>query len=785
MKLRWSTLALALIPALATTAHAAAPLLEPAEAPTSEVGFADFNNDGKADMVVRIFATGDLRVSYNLGDRFNPTPNWIGYGRSAPDGVNWDTLFADIDGDGRTDSIDRLRSDGQLCVHYNNGSDFAAGAPCYSGFNRASPRWRTLLAPIDGDARADMVSIDQQTGTVYVHRNNGAGFDTTPLFTQTGLAVASYPTGDWQQFVADCTGDGRADFLNLAQSSNWFVCHPYDTQSGTFEPVGPLSFLGPPEIYERELVFAQFDASGSADILSHDLRTGDLVALPVLSDSTGLYTGHRALLRDRTLPYMRPAAQQPLPVENNRPITTLMWYGDDHAEGTGRPVSAGWFSLYPEAPGPMPSWAGNGEYRSDTPILGTYASAATETIRQHAYWLRAAGIDVMLPEVTNCSYDIPLAQHPTDPVQLQNEVYCDAIRTALASYASVLSGIRDFAPPRMMVGMRIPKNGNQNEDYVGATRVADDLYAIYQTNPGVWYTYNDGSANKDKPMLLVFAELGLPAWQVVPQWTDSRFNIRYTNGYLNWLGLTSAGASAYFLNDRPYWSFVENEVDTGRPGYFRYVHRRMPTDTTQIEQASAWTALWLGQTNWLGQQEECDLPGCAGKVTFERMMDPLQTKAPRNAIVGTFNYPVASKGVEQEGQSTDESQYIEPSVFTGWKVYDKASSEIYTLRKQRKGAPGKPIVTYRDNATHKVVFQSANYPTQYCTSVTSTCPETNWMYLDVRTVCPKQEVRTKTLPEGSPVTGNFYLRTRNPFGDSEAVLVSGDIGGSTVAGCTP
>ena len=101
------------------TVQAAAPLLEPADTPLSEVGFADFNADGQTDMAVRVFATGDLRISYNIGNRFSATPDWTGPARSAPDGVNWDTLFADMDGDARADSIDRNRADGNLCVHRN------------------------------------------------------------------------------------------------------------------------------------------------------------------------------------------------------------------------------------------------------------------------------------------------------------------------------------------------------------------------------------------------------------------------------------------------------------------------------------------------------------------------------------------------------------------------------------------------------------------------------------------------------------------------------------------
>ena len=146
----------------------------------------------------------------------------------------------------------------------------------------------------------------------------------------------------------------------------------------------------------------------------------------------------------------------------------------------------------------------------------------------------------------------------------------------------------------------------------------------------------------------------------------------------------------------------------------------------------------------------------------------MASKPPRNLLIGRFNYAVARLDEYQEGISTDESTYFEPSTFTGWIIYNKVSNAVYNLKKQRKGAPGKPVITYRDIATSKIVFESANYPTQYCVSSTTTCAPGDWKYIDVTTTCPKQ----------AAIGSSFYLRTRNPFGDSDAVLVTGTFGTS-------
>ena len=191
--------------------------------------------------------------------------------------------------------------------------------------------------------------------------------------------------------------------------------------------------------------------------------------------------------------------------------------------------------------------------------------------------------------------------------------------------------------------------------------------------------------------------------------------------------------------------------------------------------------MWLDgdeRKEWDGQTDVVD-----DKIPVERLAEPLYANPPRNVTIGRFNYPIAWLDQPMEGISTKKSSYYEPSYFSGWEIYDKVSSVAYELKKQRKGAPGRPVVTYRDDATSKLVFQSANYPTQYCTSATPTCPKNNWLIVDVRTTCPILAARTQQSDEpGSLVTGNFYLSTRNPFGDSEAVLVSGNIG-TAPAGC--
>lgn len=439
----------------------------------------------------------------------------------------------------------------------------------------------------------------------------------------------------------------------------------------------------------------------------------------------------------------------------------LTLYLSDHFQNNQRPEPAtGWFSLYPGAPsGPVPPAPitvppSDPPYRTDNPLLGTYLTADPAVIKQHAYWLRAAGVDAIVLDWTNCGPDA-LGSGENGSL----EYYCDNTKANASVLAAQLTAITTLVPPRLVVAMRI-----FGTDYSGASLVANEVYEKYSSNPKAWFKYNDGTANSDKPILIVFADFVGPWRTIGPQWTDPRFNIRYTNGYFQAdpaLTVYESAQRSYMANDWPYWSFVENVVDSTQsyPRHYRKVYRRMPTSPTEAEQSDMWTAIYDHTSNtWDGQQNAQD-----GKTPIIRTSSGLAGKRPRNVWVSAFNYRYARYSQPYEGLSTDGSVYWEPSEFVGWSIYNRVADAIYSFKRLRKGAPGKPVLTSYDlnGGSWRIRFQSANYPTEYCVSSGPGCSNGAWRMVDV----------TGAAMLATPAP--FYLITRNPFGASETTFFGG------------
>lgn len=113
------------------------------------------------------------------------------------------------------------------------------------------------------------------------------------------------------------------------------------------------------------------------------------------------------------------------------------------------------------------------------------------------------------------------------------------------------------------------------------------------------------------------------------------------------LTVNESAQRSYTANDWPYWSFVENVVDSTQsyPRHYRKVYRRMPTSPTEAEQSDMWTAIYDHTSNtWDGQQNAQD-----GKTPIIRTSSGLAGKRPRNVWVSAFNYRYARYSQPYEG----------------------------------------------------------------------------------------------------------------------------------------
>jgi hypothetical protein len=185
---------------------------------------ADTTGDGRADMVG--FGNDGVWVSLNNGDgtfqALQLVVNNFGYTAGGWRVDMHPRFLADLTGDGRADIVG-FGNDG-VWVSFNNGNGtFQNPQLLVNNFGYNAGGWRVdmhprFLADTTGDGRADIVGFGN--AGVYVSRllvNGG--------FEQPGLVIANfgYNAGGWrvdmhQRFLADTTGDGRADIVGFGNA---------------------------------------------------------------------------------------------------------------------------------------------------------------------------------------------------------------------------------------------------------------------------------------------------------------------------------------------------------------------------------------------------------------------------------------------------------------------------------------------------------------------------------------------------------------------------------------
>ncbi|MGW3049958.1 FG-GAP-like repeat-containing protein [Kitasatospora sp. NPDC001175] len=161
----------------------------------SETAAADFNKDGKADLVARD-STGSLFLwKHDSGDALK-WPSFLSSGWNYTQ-----TTAADFTGDGKADLVAR-DGNGDLYLWAGDGNGgFGRPVKLTGGWNYT----QTTAADFTGDGKADLVARDGN-GDLYLWAGDGNG----------GFGRPVKLTGGWnytQTTAADFTGDGKADLV--------------------------------------------------------------------------------------------------------------------------------------------------------------------------------------------------------------------------------------------------------------------------------------------------------------------------------------------------------------------------------------------------------------------------------------------------------------------------------------------------------------------------------------------------------------------------------------------
>jgi Common central domain of tyrosinase/FG-GAP-like repeat len=256
---------------------------------------ADLTGDGRADIVG--FGNGGVSVSLNKGDGTFQAPKLVlssfGYEAGGWRVEMHPRFLADLTGDGRADIIGF--GNGGVSVSLNKGDGtFQAPKLALSSFGYEAGGWRVgmhprFLADLTGDGRADIVGFGN--GGVSVSLNNGDGTFQAPKLV---LSSFGYEAGGWRvemhpRFLADLTGDGRADIVGFG---NGGVSVSLNKGDGTFQaPKLVLSSFGYEAGGWRVEMHPRFLADLTGDGLADIVGFGDAAVWVALNNGNGTFQG--------------------------------------------------------------------------------------------------------------------------------------------------------------------------------------------------------------------------------------------------------------------------------------------------------------------------------------------------------------------------------------------------------------------------------------------------------------------------------------------------------------
>ena len=751
--------------------------------------FADIDGDGEVELIKAVGSA--LTIYLDPWSSRSATLHYTNAPSALPHA--WEVHFADINGDGKDDLINRSLNSRTVFVHYSTGSTFD-GAESYEGIAVQGRDWGLAYANAYGapNNRMDHININRSSGQVFIHQNSGAAmpvtFPTNASTHQAGLAVRK--NGSWRLAFANIDlSDPDDELLNINQvangassAGNWAGVHKL---ADPFTPtsIGTLH-LGNHGKKVNYFFGNAVNNSPGDELIVHHFETGQILAYQVRKVGNSYYVNDIALRRGFV---NAPGRLQTYPLTPDNRITTgevVMWYEGDNFPESGRnqsfPVTKdarGWFPRnpnYPEYAAPNTR-----HYNNWTPMIGLYSNKKETTIMQHALWLNQMGVTAIVMGLTNvpCSTD------------LQNPVYewAKNFREVASAYYSVFKQIRGFTPPKIILAMRAGIDASNNSHLPAETQCRmDDMAEIIAHGDASTNVYiNDGSADRNKPLLIVFPQQGwlTPGFSLRDR--RDRFNVRLANGYFGnstQLYDDIDAAHAVYTSKFPLWNYVENAPREDRKGYHRTFYREGQVNgQMRLEQASAWMALHQKDApetpeaqrgrNWVDNNVDAngnvviDLHTGAvlnsNKVTFERSVEHMLTQYPHVATFNRWAYGVAYGTLPMEGLGLGTAAIFEPSEDFGFTFYDKGAKAAHDLRRLARRAPTVLAAGVVGGATLRLRVHGTAQAVQYLN-----CGD---RVIEPLTTTKSGSYQDAKLPAGCR-SGHRY-RVRNPFGVSAAKTI--------------
>jgi FG-GAP-like repeat/Abnormal spindle-like microcephaly-assoc'd, ASPM-SPD-2-Hydin len=163
----------------------------------------DFNNDGKADIAVGYESNSGVSVLLGNGDGTFQAPQTTAAGQ-----LTYSLVVGDFNGDGYLDVAANNFSTGTVNVLLGKGDGTFQTAVSYPTSSNA---WFIQVADLNADGKLDLVTADFYGSDIDVLLGNGDGTFQTAVTYTTGQTVVDVAVGDFN-------GDGKLDLIASSDS---------------------------------------------------------------------------------------------------------------------------------------------------------------------------------------------------------------------------------------------------------------------------------------------------------------------------------------------------------------------------------------------------------------------------------------------------------------------------------------------------------------------------------------------------------------------------------------